>query len=128
MLPPNETLSLTFCLFSPCACVLSCFSHVQIFATLWTVAHQAPLSMGFSRQEYGRGLPHPPPGDSPDSGIEPVPFMSPVLVGGFFTTVATWEAPLSSSTLKTRYNHPPTLELVSPLKWPKMPAQLPFST
>ena len=52
------------------ACVLSCFSHVQIFVTLWTVANQAPLSTGFSRQEYWSGLPCPPPGDLPDPGIE----------------------------------------------------------
>ena len=47
---------------------LSC---VQLFATPWTVAHQAPLSMGFSRQEYWSGLPFPSPGDLPDSGIKP---------------------------------------------------------
>ena len=47
---------------------LSC---VRLFATLWTVAHQAPLSMGFSRQEYQRGLPFPSPGDLPNPGIEP---------------------------------------------------------
>jgi len=46
-------------------------SHVQLFATLWTVAHQAPPSMGFSRQEYWSGLPCPPPGDLPDPGIKP---------------------------------------------------------
>ena len=46
-------------------------SHVRLFETLWTVAHQAPLFMGFSRQEYWSGLPFPPPGDLPDSGIEP---------------------------------------------------------
>ena len=46
-------------------------SHVQLFATLWTVAYQASLSMGFSRQEYWSGLPFPFPGDLPDSGIEP---------------------------------------------------------
>ena len=45
--------------------VLSCFSRVRLFATLWTVAHQAPLSMGFSRQEYSSGLPFPPLGESP---------------------------------------------------------------
>ena len=49
----------------------------------WTVAHQAPLSMGFSRQENWSGLPFPSPGDLPDPGIEPV---SPALAGGFFTT------------------------------------------
>ena len=51
--------------------VLSRFSHVQLFATLWTVAHQAPLSMGFSRQEYWCGLPYLPPGYLPNSGIKP---------------------------------------------------------
>ena len=45
-------------------------SHVQTFATPWTVAHQAPLSMGFSRQEYWIGLPFPSPGDLPDTGIK----------------------------------------------------------
>ena len=51
--------------------LLSHFSHVQLFATPWTVAHQAPPSMGFSRQEYQNGSPCPPPGDLPDPGIEP---------------------------------------------------------
>ena len=58
-------------------CVLSCLSHVQLFVTLWTVVCQAPLSMGFSRQEYWSGLPCPPPGDLPDPGIEPMSLMSP---------------------------------------------------
>ena len=61
-----------------CKCVLSCFSHVWLFATLWTVASQAPLSMGFSRQGYWSGLPCPSPGDFPSPGIEPH-LMSPVL-------------------------------------------------
>ena len=52
------------------------------FAAPWTVAHQAPLSMGFPRQEYWSGLPFPSPGDLPDPGTEPV---SPALVGGYFT-------------------------------------------
>ena len=66
-------------------CVLSHFSRVWLFATLWTVAHQASLSLGFSRQEYWSGLPCIPPGYLPDPGIEPG---SPVscIVGGFFTT------------------------------------------
>ena len=51
--------------------VLSRFSRVRLYATPWTVAHQAPLSTGFSRQEYWSGLPCPPPGDLPDPGIEP---------------------------------------------------------
>ena len=45
-------------------------SRVRLFATLWTVAHQVPLSMGFSKQEYGSGLPFPPPGDLPNLGME----------------------------------------------------------
>ena len=53
-----------------CACVLSHFSCIQLFATLWTIACHIPLSMGFSRQEYWSGLPFPPPGDHPDPGIE----------------------------------------------------------
>ena len=51
-------------------CILSHFSCVRLFATPWTVTHQAPLSMGFSRQEYWSGLPCPPPGDLPDPGIK----------------------------------------------------------
>ena len=52
-------------------CVLSHFSCAQLFETPWTVAHQAPLSLGFSRQEYRGGLPFPSPGDLPNPGIEP---------------------------------------------------------
>ena len=58
-------------------------SHVQLSATPWTVANQAHLSMGFSRQEYWTGLPCPPPGVLPNPRIEPT---SPALAGGFFTT------------------------------------------
>ena len=68
------------------------FSHVWFFATLWIVAHQSPLSMGFSRQEYWSGLPCSPPGDLPDPGIKPTSFMSLALAGGFFTISTTWEA------------------------------------
>ena len=77
-----------------CVCVLNCFSRVRLCATLWTAAHQAPLPMGFSRQEHWSGWPCPPPGDLPDPGIEPVSLKSPALAGGFFTTSATWEAPV----------------------------------
>ena len=59
------------------------FSHVQLFATPWTVAHQAPPSMGFSRQEYWSGLPFPSPGNLPDPGIEP---RSPALQADAFTS------------------------------------------
>jgi len=59
--------------------------HVRLLglASPWTIAHQAPLSMECSRQEYWSALPFPPPGDLPDPGIKP---MSPALAGGFFTT------------------------------------------
>ena len=53
--------------------------------------------MGFSRQEYGSGLPGPPPGDLPDPGIEPESLMNPALAGGFFTTSATWEEVMAFS-------------------------------
>ena len=62
--------------------MLNCFSSVQLCATLWTVACQVPLSMGFSRQEYWSGLPCPPPGNLPDPGIKPASFGSPALAGG----------------------------------------------
>ena len=74
-------------------CVLSHFSCVQLSVTLWTAARQAPLSTGFSRQEYWSALPHPPPGDLPDPGIEPTILMSPALAGRFFTTRDIWKAP-----------------------------------
>ena len=52
-------------------CTLSCFSRVRLCVTLWTVAHHAALSVGFSRQDYWTGLPCLPPGDLADQGIEP---------------------------------------------------------
>ena len=63
-------------------------THVQLHATTQTVAHQAPLSMGFSRQEYWSGLPFPPPGDFSGPRIEPVYPASPALAGRFFTIEA----------------------------------------
>ena len=68
--------------------LLSC---VQLCVTPWSVARQAPLSMGFSWQEYWSGLLCPPPGDLPDPGIEPMSLISPALAGGFSTFSATWE-------------------------------------
>ena len=62
-----------------CVCVLSHFSHIQLFATPWTVACHIPLSMGLPRQEYWGGLPYPPPGDLPDPGIAPSSPVSPAL-------------------------------------------------
>ena len=72
-------------------CVLSHFTHVQLFATPWTTACQAPLSMGFSRQEYWSGLPCSPPGDLPNPGINPASLLSPALAGRFLP-----EKPLST--------------------------------
>ena len=68
-------------------------SHVQLFVTPWTVAHQAPLFMGFPRQEYWSGLPCPIPGHLPDPGIEPASPEAPVLAARFFTTEPSKEAP-----------------------------------
>ena len=65
-------------------CMLSHFSYVQLFVTPCTVARQAPLSVGFFRQEYWSGLPCPPPVDLSDPGIKPVSLTSPALAGGFF--------------------------------------------
>ena len=64
-------------------CTVSHFSHVWLCATLWMVTCQAPLSVGFSRQEYWSGLPCPPPRDLTDPGIKPVSLMSPALAGRF---------------------------------------------
>ena len=75
-----------------CCSVLSCISCVQLFAALWTVACQTPLSMGFFRQEHWSGLPYPPPGDLPNPEIRPESLISPALAGGFLTTSAIWEA------------------------------------
>ena len=75
-----------------CVCALSHFRCVQLFATLWTVAQQAPLSMGFSRQEYWSGLSCLPPGDLPNPGSETMSLTPPALAGRLFTTSATWEA------------------------------------
>ena len=74
----TDTLTLTTIVL----CVLCHCSHVWLFVTLWTVAHQASLSLGFSRQEYWSGLPCPTPWDLPNPGIEPMSFTSPVLAGG----------------------------------------------
>ena len=70
------------------SCMLSWFSRIRLSTTSWSVAHQAPLSIGFSRQKYWSGLPCPPPGDLPDPGSEPV---SPALAGRFYTASTTWE-------------------------------------
>ena len=70
-------------------------NSAQLFVVPWTVAHQAPLPMEFSRQEYWSGAPFPTPGDLLDPEIEPLlSLASPALVGGYFTSNATWEAPV----------------------------------
>ena len=76
--------------------MLSCFSCVQLCVTPWTVARQAPLSTGFSRQEHWSGVPCPPPRGLPNPGIEPTSSVSPALAGGFFATWAAWGALLLS--------------------------------
>ena len=93
--PSTETDPVTDIL-SLFVCVLSPFSCVRLFATQWTVACQAPLSVGFSRQEYWSGLPCPHPGDLPGPGIEPASLMFTALAGRFFTKSATGK-PLSLS-------------------------------
>ena len=80
--------------------MLNRFSCAWFFVSLWTVTHKASLSIGFSKQEYWSGLPCPPLGNIPDSGIKPSSLMSPALAGRFFTTSTTWKA-LNS---KTYYN------------------------
>ena len=82
--------------FIVAVCVLS---RVGLFATPQTVAHQAPLSMGFPRQEYWSGLPFPPPGDSPDPGNGPTSLVSPALAAVFFTTVPPGKSHVTSLVL-----------------------------
>ena len=82
MAVPSEAQAPPFSHVYKHICILSCFSRVQLFATLWTVTHQTPLSMGFSRQEYWNELLFPPPVDLPNSGME---LASLALTGGFFT-------------------------------------------
>ena len=74
-------------------CALSHFSRVRLFATPWTVARQAPVSTGFSRQEYWSGLPCSLQGDLPDPGMEPASLKSGALADGFLTTSATLGRP-----------------------------------
>ena len=88
--PQGSPLTIFFCVHFPCA-VLSGSVVSSSFKTPWTVACQAPLFTGFSRQEYWRGLPSPPP--TPDPRIELISFAYLALAGGLFTTSATWGAP-----------------------------------
>ena len=98
--PHKETLTLRFTHTWTCshACVLSHFSCVWLCMTLLTVACQAPLSMGFSRQEYWSGLLCPPPGHLHYPGFKPASLASPALAGRFFTTSTTCKAWMCSHT------------------------------
>ena len=83
--------------FTPFLLLMGMFqsiNRVQLFVIPWTIAHQTPLSMGFSRQECWSGLPYPPWGELLDPEIEPTSLMSPALAGWFFTTTVTWEVQL----------------------------------
>ena len=83
-------------------CTLSC---IQLFAILWTVAPQAPLSMGLGRQEYWSELPFPHPEDFLDPGIKPTSFGSPALAGGFFTTELPGKPNMCLATPLIRFSH-----------------------
>ena len=91
--PPHDTPSPVW---KPIPVALSCAKSVQSRLTLCDpvgcIARQAPLAMGFSRQEYWHGLPFPSPGDLPHPGIEPEPLGSPALADRFFTMSTSWEA------------------------------------
>ena len=96
-------------------CAPNHFSHVQLFATSWSVVCQAPLNMEFSRQEYWSGLPFPSPGDLPDPEIKVASLTSPALAGEFFTIRATWEAQWAlRGTLNSVLNLILSLNFISP--------------
>ena len=128
-LPPSSSVAKLFSPVSPAGnlslgergrkrgwlltCIRACvFSHVRFFGTPWTLAHQAPLSMGFSRQEYWSGLPCPPPGDLPDPGIQPA---SPASQADSLPTEPPWEAWLLTCVL---LNHNSTSsQMGTPAEW-----------
>ena len=90
-------------------------SHVVLCATLWIVACQVPLSLGFSRQEYWSGSPCPSPGDLPNLGILPMSLMSPTLVQGCFIISFTWEALPSS--IQFSSDAKSCLTICNPMDW-----------
>ena len=94
-----------------CVCALSHFSRVWLSVTPGTAACQAPLSMGFLGPEHWSGLPCPPAGDLPNSGIAPGSLTSPVLVGRFFIISTTWEAPQIGITTVCSLEHSITWNL-----------------
>ena len=85
------------------------FGRVRLYATLGTMARQAPLSMGFFRQEYWSGLPFPTPGDLPDSGTKPASLASPALAGGFFITVPPRKPTYGTAGITKKYAFGPRL-------------------
>ena len=90
------------------------FSHVRLFVTPWTVAHQAPLSMGFSRQGYWSGFATPSSSGSSCPGIKPASLMSSALAWGFFTTSATWKANSFPQLIRKLLSK---IRLLRPLTW-----------
>ena len=99
----SQVLGVKTSTYGFCTRVLSRSAIFRLFPIPWTVACQAPLSMGFSRQEYWSGLPHPSPGDLSDPGTKCMPLASPALADGFFTTGATWEALWGMQSITTSY-------------------------
>ena len=91
-----------------CVQSLSC---VQVFEALWTIACQAPLSMGVPRQEHWNGLFFPTPGNLPDPGMEPESLASPALAGGLFTTSCHLESP---DWLSVQFSRPVVSESATP--------------
>ena len=107
--------------------VPSRFSHVRLFATLWTVAHQAPLSMGFSRWEYWSGLPCPPPGDFPHPEIELMSSAAPALQAdslalshqGGPLLFPTWEQIITYYSVLEFSGGPVVMALCFHCRWPR---------
>ena len=122
--------SARFKLVCVCACMLSLFSRVQLWATLWALACQAPLSMGSSRKEYW--WPRSSLGDLPDPGIKSSSLRSLELAVRFFTTSATWEALKSGCTsenmkIQSAFEDSKELTLVGESQCPKGVSYIPFS-
>ena len=88
----TNKIILCVCVHIMCACMLSHFSCVRLFGTLWTVAYQTHLSIGFSKQEYWNGFICPLPGNLPDPEIQAMSLISSALSGRFFTISGTWKA------------------------------------
>ena len=111
-----------------CVCMLSHFSLVQLFVTLWIIAHQASLFMGFFRQEYWSGLSCPAPGDLPNLGTEPTSLVALALAGGFFSTSATCKDPLHiflpqrppSNSLRNRTSSLPPIMFMNNIVFPEL--------